>query len=81
MNAHAEESQWIDRLVSVLKERWDDANGEPRWLMTYAELGKMAEHFPGTVIQIEAGMFETDGEIHARIKLMPPDAMPEPSTA
>lgn len=74
---NAEHGPWIHRLVSVLRERWDDTNGEPRWLLTYAELGQLAEHFPGTTVQIESGMFDTDGEIHLRLKLMPPDTLPD----
>jgi hypothetical protein len=72
---------WIDRLTDVLHERWDESAGEPRWLLTYAELGQLAEQFPGTVIQIEAGMFETDGEIHVRVKLVPPDAVADTASA
>lgn len=74
---NAQHGPWINRLVSVLNERWDDTNGEPRWLLTYAELGQLAECFPGTAIQIESGMFDTDGEMHLRLKLMPRDAMPD----
>lgn len=68
---------WMERLVSVLRERWDGASGDPAWTFTYGELGHLAEAFPGTAHSIEAGPFDASGEIRIRIKLVSEEHLAE----